>query len=56
MRRSAKTTLDTYAHLWPDSEDVTRRALESGVQAFVSPSCHDAAAVDRIAFYLGFRP
>jgi integrase len=25
---SAKTTLDTYAHLWPDSDDTSRRALE----------------------------
>jgi len=24
---SAKTTLDTYAHLWPDSDDRTRAAL-----------------------------
>jgi hypothetical protein len=28
---SAKTTLDTYAHLFPDSDDVTRRALETGL-------------------------
>jgi len=28
---SATTTLDTYAHLWPDAEDVTRRALEAGL-------------------------
>ena len=25
---SAKTTLDTYGHMWPDSEDRTRRAVE----------------------------
>jgi len=25
------TTLDCYAHLWPDSEDVTRRALDAGL-------------------------
>ena len=29
---SATTTLDTYAHLWPDSEDITRRALEAGLR------------------------
>lgn len=26
---SAKTTLDTYSHLWPDSDDSTRAAVES---------------------------
>jgi integrase len=26
---SAKTTLDTYAHLWPDSDDTTRAAVEA---------------------------
>jgi integrase len=41
---SAVTTLDTYAHLWPESEDLTRRALEAGVAAIVSPACHDAVA------------
>jgi integrase len=41
---SAMTTLDTYAHLWPDSDDVTRRALEAGVAAIASPPRHDAAA------------
>lgn len=25
---SAKTTLDTYGHLWPDSEETTRTAVE----------------------------
>jgi integrase len=29
---SAKTTLDTYGHLWPDSDDSTRAAIE-GVMA-----------------------
>ena len=32
---SAKTTLDTYAHLFPDSEDVTRQALEAGLVGVV---------------------
>jgi integrase len=41
---SATTTLDVYAHLWPDSEDVTRRALDAGIAHVVSPPCHDAAA------------
>jgi len=30
---SATTTLDVYGHLWPDAEDVTRRALEAGLAA-----------------------
>ncbi len=25
---SAKTTLDTYAHLWPDSDETTRAAID----------------------------
>lgn len=25
---SGKTTLDTYGHLWPDSDDSTRAAIE----------------------------
>lgn len=41
---SATTTLDTYAHLFPDSADVTRRALDAGLAAIVSPSCHDGIA------------
>ena len=28
---SAKVTLDTYAHLWPDDEDRTRAALEAAL-------------------------
>jgi integrase len=27
--RSAKTTLDTYGHLWPDRDDATRTAVET---------------------------
>jgi integrase len=30
---SAKTTLDTYAHLWPDSDDSTRAAIDSAITA-----------------------
>ena len=26
---SAKTTLDTYSHLWPDSDDSTRAAVDA---------------------------
>jgi integrase len=27
--KTAKETLDTYSHLWPDSEDRTRAAVDS---------------------------
>ena len=40
--KSAVVTLDTYGHLWPDSEDRTRRALDEVLGATVSPSCHAA--------------
>lgn len=36
---SAVTTLDTYAHLWPDAEDSTRVALDAGLARVVSISC-----------------
>lgn len=31
--KSAKTTLDTDGHLWPDSDDSTKAAIESIVAA-----------------------
>jgi integrase len=43
---TASTKLDTYAHMFRDSEDVTRRALDAGLDAIVSSSCDDAAAAD----------
>jgi len=30
---SAKTTLDTYGHLWPDSDDTTRAAISNVMAA-----------------------
>ncbi len=30
---SAKTTLDTYGHLWPDSDDSTRAAIDAAMTA-----------------------
>jgi integrase len=42
--RRAETTLDTYAHLWPTSEDETRAAVDEVLGAHVSPVCHDDAA------------
>ena len=29
----AKTTLDTYGHLWPDSDDSTRAAIDGAMTA-----------------------
>lgn len=40
---SAVTTLDTYAHLWPDAEDTTRAALEAGIGRVVSQPCQSQA-------------
>lgn len=38
---SAAETLDTYSHLWPDSEDRTRQAVDAVLGgAVVSRSCH----------------
>ena len=33
--KSAKTTLDTYGHLWPDSDDSTRAAINDVITAQV---------------------
>ena len=33
---SAKTTLDTYAHLWPDSDDSTRAAVDKVMAARIA--------------------
>lgn len=35
---SAKTTLDTYSHLWPDSDDSTRAAVETALRPRVYPT------------------
>lgn len=35
---SAKTTLDTYGHLWPDSDETTRAAIGSAMTARVRPT------------------
>ena len=34
---SAVETLDTYAHLWPDSEDRTRQAIEAELGTSADP-------------------
>lgn len=33
--KSAKTTLDAYGHLWPDSDDSTRAAIDGAIAAQV---------------------
>ena len=40
---SATETLDTYSHLWPDSEDQTRAAIDGVLLAAVSDLCQMAA-------------
>ena len=44
---SAVTTLNVYAHLWPESENITRRALDAGLAAVVSPTCHGEPVAER---------
>lgn len=40
---SATETLDTYSHLWPDSEDRTRDAVDSVLGHACQPSVSRAA-------------
>ena len=40
---SAKETLDTYSHLWPDSEDLTRSAVDCVLGAAVADSLRTVA-------------
>jgi integrase len=40
---SATETLDTYAHLWPDSEDRTRDAVDSILGPAVRPRSEAAS-------------
>jgi integrase len=40
---SAKTTLDTYAHLWPSDEDRTRSAVEAALALHVQTSGAEVA-------------
>jgi len=32
-RKSAKTTLDTYGHIWPDRDESTRAAVDAVIAA-----------------------
>lgn len=44
---SATETLDTYAHLWPDSEDRTRQAIDSVLGSTeCAPDVHQPGAAD----------
>lgn len=36
--KSAVETLDTYGHLWPDSEDQTRRAVDEALGSLAASS------------------
>ena len=40
---SARETLDTYGHLWPDSEDLTRRAIDAALGTGCAPDVHQVA-------------
>lgn len=41
---SAVTTLNTYSHLWPDSDDRTRAAVDDVLGAFVHSACTEQEA------------
>lgn len=43
--KTAQETLDTYAHLWPDSHDRTRRAVDELLGATFSG---DTSAADSV--------
>lgn len=43
---SAKVTLDTYGHIWPDSEDLTRRAIDAALGSVCAPDVHQAGAAE----------
>jgi integrase len=42
---SAKTTLDTYSHLWPDSDESTRTAVETVMAAHLADSLRTGKVV-----------
>ena len=43
---SAKVTLDTYGHIWPDSEDLTRRAIDAALGSACAPDVRQPGAAD----------
>ncbi|MBA2715892.1 MAG: tyrosine-type recombinase/integrase [Propionibacteriales bacterium] len=40
---SAVEILETYSHLWPDSDENTLRVLDAAWERHVSYSCHETA-------------
>ncbi|MGH3441891.1 MAG: tyrosine-type recombinase/integrase [Nitriliruptorales bacterium] len=43
---SAKTTLDVYGHLWPDSDESTRTAVERVLSARLAESVRNELTAD----------
>jgi hypothetical protein len=37
---SARTTLDTYGHLWPDADESTRTAVGAVIAARIGPTAY----------------
>jgi hypothetical protein len=52
-RPGAKTTLDTYGHLWPDTDDSTRAAIDAVLLAWRARNTEDGLpsgdSADRLA-------
>jgi integrase len=46
---SAKTTLDTYSHLWPDSDESTRAAVERVMGPMINKTADPLRTVDESA-------
>lgn len=42
----ASITLDTYAHLWPDSEGTTRKALDAGSRSIFNNESENSDVMD----------
>jgi hypothetical protein len=58
---SAKTTLDTYGHLWPDTDDSTRAAIDAVMTARAEGSCGLSAdspgrEAAKVQVRAGYRP
>jgi site-specific recombinase XerD len=43
---SAKTTLDTYRHIWPDRDESTRAAVDAVLTAYRTEQRRDSASAD----------
>lgn len=53
---SAKVTLDTYGHIWPDSEDLTRRAIDAALGSKCAPDVHQPADAPASPQVSGLQP